>query len=156
VIVADTRDPEFDAEWRAFDAIIASTRALVGDTASLEVGYLHGGRIGYCEVEPRNPRARAISLIAEQWLIVTVGDNGGRFELNYTPEHLDLARRIVEATVAGRLQERSAAGRSRVTLTLDDGEQIGETGLSGCATLFMPLPGWKRWGELKTYEAYDA
>jgi|GEM_PF-1784120 len=150
------RDPEFESEWRAFDMLVDHTRDLVGTAASVEVESLCDGRMGACEILPRNPRARAISVTAEQWLIVEVGDPGGRFELDYSPQNVERAKRIIEAAVAGRVTERSAFGRSRVTLTMEDRERVSETGYSGCAALLVPLPGWTRWGELKTFEPYDA
>jgi len=41
-------------------------------------------------------------------------------------------------------------------LTMEDGERVSETGYSGCAALLVPLPGWTRWGEVKTFEPNDA
>lgn len=154
--MSSDRDPEFESEWRAFDMLVDHARDLVGAAASVEVASLYEGRVGVCEIVPRNPRARPISLTAEQWLIVEVGGPGGRLELDYAPEHVERAKRIIEAAVAGRVTERSAFGRSRVTLTMEDGERVSETGYSGCATLLVPLPGWTRWSELKTFEPYEA
>ncbi|RZS68705.1 hypothetical protein EV187_1140 [Agromyces ramosus] len=85
---------------------------------------------------------------------MTVGDDGGRWELSYTDEDIALARRIIAAAVAGRIEERKAFGRSRVVVTFEDGETIGETGYSGCASLVVPQPGWTRWGEGIRYEPF--
>lgn len=148
------RIPEFEDHWRAFDAVINYTRGLVGDDATEDLGYVEHGQIGVCDFVPKNPRACGINLIAEQWLIVTVGDVGGRWELAYTDEDLAFARRIIAATVAGRIEERSAIGRSRVTVTFEDGMECHETGYNGCATLLIPQPGWTRWGLVKRYESY--
>jgi hypothetical protein len=107
-------------------------------------------------VTPKNPLASGINVIAEQWLIVTVGGLGGRWELNYTDEHRELARKIIGSTVAGRVEERRAFGRSRVTVTFEDGTTERATGYNGCLSLLVPQPGWPRWGELTTYEPYRA
>jgi hypothetical protein len=153
-VVHEEREPEFEESWRVFDSIVAYTRDLVGSDGTDDLGYVHGGRIGVYHVEPANPRARSIDVIAEQFFIVTVGDDGGRFELSYSDKDIALARRIIAATVAGRIEERRALGRSRVIVTLEDGETVGETGYAGCASLLVPQPGWTRWGETTRYEPY--
>jgi hypothetical protein len=152
--VNEEREPDFEENWRVSDAVVAYTRDLVGSDGTHDLGYVQGGRIGIYDVEPTNPRARPINVIAEQFFIVTVGDDGGRWELSYSDEDIALARRIIAATVAGRIEERRALGRSRVIVTLEDGEMIGETGYSGCASLLVPQPGWTRWGETTHYEPY--
>jgi hypothetical protein len=152
--VNEQRDPAFEDNWRVFDEVVAYTRNLVGSDGTEDLGYVHGGRIGVYDVEPLNPRARRINVIAEQFFIVTVGDDGGRWELSYTDEDVALARRIIAATVAGRIEERKAFGRSHVVVTFEDGETIGETGYSGCASLLVPQPGWTRWGDRIRYEPY--
>jgi hypothetical protein len=152
--VDQERGRAFEDNWRVFDEVIAFTRDLVGSDGTEDLGYVHGGRIGVFDVEPVNPRARRINVIAEQFFIVTVGDDGGRWELSYSGEDIRLARRIIAATVAGRVEERRAFGRSRVVVTFEDGETVGETGYSGCASLLVWQPGWTRWGELTRYEPY--
>lgn len=94
-----------------FDEVITFTRDLVGSHGTEDLGYIQGGRTGVFDVEPVNPRARRINIIAEQFFIVTVGDDGGRWELSYSDEDIRLARRIIAATVAGRVEERRAFGR---------------------------------------------
>ena len=148
------REPDFEDNWRVFDEVVAYTRDLVGSDGTEDLGYVHSGRIRVYDVEPLNPRARRINVIAEQIFIVTVGDDGGRWELSYTDEDIALARRIIAATVAGRVEERRAFGRSRVVVRFEEGETIGETGYSGCASLLVPQPGWTRWGERIRYEPY--
>lgn len=150
------RIPEFEERWRSFEAVVEYTRGLVGDDATDDLGYVMNGRIGVCDFAPNNPNACAINIIAEQWLIVTVGSLGGRWELEYTDEHMVLAKGIIAAAVAGRIEERRAFGRSRVTVTLEDGETLRETGYSGCTSLLVPQPGWTRWGALTRYEPYRA
>jgi hypothetical protein len=103
---------------------------------------------------PSTPPARRINVIAEQFFVVTVGDDGGRWELTYSDEDVGLVRRIIAAAVAGRVEERRAFGRSRVVVTFEDGETVHETGYSRCASLLVPQPGWARWGEVIRYEPY--
>ena len=153
--VSEERAPEFEDHWRAFDAVVAYTHELVGGAATYDLGYVANGAIGVLDVTPTNVRARPISLIAEQYFTVTVGDNGGRWELSYSDDDIDLVRGIIDATVAGRVEERSALGRSRVTVTLGDGRTRHETGYFGCATLLVPQLGWTRWGKLTSYEPYN-
>ena len=148
------RSSQFDDNWRVFDDVVGYTKELVGSDGTFDLGYLSNGRIGTFDVEPNNPLARRINVIAEQFFIVTVGDNGGRWEMSYSEDDVTLGRRIIAATVAGRVQERSAFGRSQVVVTLDDGDTVRETGYSGCASLFVPQPGWTRWGRLTKYEPY--
>ncbi len=152
--VEEERAPEFELNWRAFDAMIAYTRELVGSDGTGDLEYLVNGRIGVYDVTPNNPRARRINIIAEQWLIVTVGDIGGRWELDYTDKHLALGRQIIAATVAGRVDERFGFARSRVTVSLENGDIKRATGYDGCASLFVPQFGWTLWGRLKRYEPY--
>lgn len=152
--MSQERLSEFEDHWRAFDEVLEYARELVGDSATEALGYVMNGQIGVCDFIPKNPRARGISIVAEQWLILTVGDDGGRWELDYTDEDMTLARRIIAATVAGRIEERRAFGRSRVTVTFENGDSLHETGYDGCASLLVPQPGWTRWGRVIEYEPY--
>jgi hypothetical protein len=146
------RAPQFEDNWRVFDEVVAYTKELVGTAGTFDLGYVENGEIGIFDVAPGNPLARGINVIADHFLIVTVGSNGGRWELSYSEDDVMLARRIIEATVAGRVQERSAFGRSQAVVTLANGETVRQTGYSGCASLFLPQPGWTRWGRLTDYE----
>jgi hypothetical protein len=152
-VVNQVRDPLFEDHWRVFDSVVEFTRDLVGENGRFELEYA-GGSIGVFDVTPVNPNARPINVIAEQILIVTIGDEGGRFELDYTDEDVELARRLIEAAVTGLVEERSAFGRSRVTVRLPDGTTRTETGYSGCLSLLVPQPGWTRWGRRTSYEPY--
>ena len=73
------RIPEFEEHWRAFDELIEYTRGLVGDLGTEELGYVDHGQIGVYDVTPHNHRASGINIIAEQWLVVSVGGFGGRW-----------------------------------------------------------------------------
>jgi hypothetical protein len=149
------RAAQFEDNWRVFDEVVAYTKELAGTAATYDLGYVENGQIGIFDVEPINPLARRINVIAEYFFIVTVGDNGGRWEMSYSEDDVRLGRRIIAATVAGRVHERSAFGRSQAVVTLDGGGTVRETGYSGCASLFVPQPGWTRWGRLTEYEPYQ-
>ena len=97
-----------------------------------------------------------MSIIGEQWLVVQLGEQGGRWELDYEDADLSLARKLIEAAYAGRVVERLAFARSRVTVTFEDGETDSETGYVGCLSGLWPLPGWKKWGREMVFEPYDA
>jgi hypothetical protein len=153
--VVHIRVPEFEEHWRVFDDVAEYTRKLVGSNGVMELGYLEGGQIGVFEVVPANPRSCGINVIAEQFFTVTVGAIGGRWELDYEPENVELVKQIIAAAVDGRLEERSALGRSRVAVILENGTTIHETGYDGCASLFVPQFGWTRWGRLTSYEPYE-
>lgn len=152
--MSSERSPLFDENWRVFDEVVAYTRRLVGQAGTEELNYLVSVRIGEYSVTPNNPRATWISIIAEQWLIVTVGGFGGRWELDYTDEHRELACRIIASAVDGRVEERRAFARSRVTVTFEDGTVKRSTVYDGCGSLLVPQPGWTLWGRRTTFEPY--
>jgi hypothetical protein len=86
-------------------------------------------------------------------IVVSVGDNGGRWELEREPEDVAFVEELVRAAIAGRLTEEVAPGRSRVEVTLSDGSskaETGYTGLSGC----LPMPFWTRWSRKVQYLPY--
>lgn len=86
--------------------------------------------------------------------IETLGGDGGRWELERTDEDIDFIVGVIEAAIAGRIRETFARGRSRVTVTFDDGTTHTETGASA-AEGFLPLPLWTRWGEHRQYAPYS-
>ncbi|MDT0143675.1 hypothetical protein [Microbacterium sp. PRC9] len=142
------------SEVAAFTRLIDLVRQLTTDTATVDRtdADIHG--IQFADVQPRNPHAVTVSLIAEQWLIIQLGDPGGRWELDYDDQSLALAESLVRAAIAGRVVQRSACGRSTVEVTLADGVVMQETGYRGCLPLLLPLPGWRTWGKGTHYEAY--
>lgn len=86
--------------------------------------------------------------------VETLGGDGGRWELDRTDEDVDFIVGVVDAAIAGRIVETFARGRSRVTVTFEDGSTDTETGASaplGC----LPLPLWTRWGEHRRYAPYN-
>ncbi len=134
------------------------TRSLVGDSASISRFRFDDGRVegrieGF-EVTPTQPGARGITVIAEQWILVEIGRQGGRWELDYTEDDTALARELIAAVVAGRVVETHGLGRSEVTATLADGSSRRETGYNGCLTVLIPQPGWRRWGRREANAAY--
>jgi hypothetical protein len=61
---------------------------------------------------------------------------------------------VARAAIAGRVVETSALTRSRVDVRLADGRVWHETGYEGCLLGVVPLPGWRRWGQVTRYEPY--
>ncbi|TQJ31094.1 hypothetical protein [Microbacterium sp. SLBN-146] len=114
-------------EQRQFDSLVSFTRSLVGHTATLEVTHLESRPVSYCDITPRNPRACRFSIIAEQMSTVTFGDGGGEWMMDYAEERIEYARRLIDAVVSGRVQERTAFGRARLYITLDTGERDSAT-----------------------------
>ena len=69
-------------------------------------------------------------------------------------EDVDLVGGLIAATVAGRIVERSAFGRSQVIVTFESGSAQRAVGHCVCPTLISPLPGWTRCGLVRVYEPY--
>jgi hypothetical protein len=106
-------------------------------------------------VRPFAPGALSFEVIADLWLILAAGQIGGRWELRYTvTEEVLLAHRIISAITDGRVEETFALARSRVTVQLEDGTTVSETGSVGCLGLLIPQPGWTRWGKSRKYAPY--
>lgn len=154
-----SRHKQLDAgrgeQRRHFDSLVVFTRGLVGPAAEVEVVHLENIKpASYCDVTPRNLNACRISITAEQMLSVTFGEGGCEWMMSYTEENLAYARRLIEAVVSGRVQERTAFGRARIYITLDTGERDSSTSYNGCLTLIVPQPAWKTRGRLRSYEHY--
>lgn len=87
-------------------------------------------------------------------LLVQTGSGlGGRFELGRSTDDVEFAEDLVRSVVGGRAVEVFAPGRSRLVVTLADGEEHHETGSSGL-TGFLSLPFWRRWGRRVEYLPY--
>jgi hypothetical protein len=123
-------------------------------TAAIERLAYRDGSLPHLSIEPHNPLSRSLDVLGEQALIVQLGDIGGRWELGYRDADLRLARELISAVVDGRVQERSAWGRESVTVTLEDGSKVTETGYDGCLPSLVPLPGWRRWGRTTVFQRY--
>lgn len=150
-----TAIPDRAGVAEALDDLEAHARRLVGSSASVKRDVVAEGRISVLAIRPGNPGAREIDVIGEQSLVVQVGDGSGRWELAYSVEDLRLARRLIESVVAGRVVERSAVARSRVSVVLADGREVSQSGYDGLLGL-LPLPGWRRWGRTTRYQPYGA
>lgn len=139
---------------RVIEALAEYTQHLVGERGVLTRDILQSGLVSTFHVEPKDPRARRIAVIGEQSLIVCVGDVGGRWELGYGEDDVVFARDVIESTIAGRVCERRAIGRSRVTVTLSGGEPVSDVGYEGGLTSLLVQPGWTAWGKLIEYAPY--
>lgn len=91
---------------------------------------------------------------SDELIVETFGGAGGRWELGRTDRDVELVESIVRAVVDGRVSEVFGPGRSRVTVTLADGQLLSETGLSSIAGC-LPLPFWTRWGRTVHYAPYS-
>jgi hypothetical protein len=143
-----------DASWpdlltvNTFAALEAAAREIVGTGATVFAGNLgHGGP--YITITPNRSGARSVNLIADQWIVFAVeSSGGGRWELDYDAAGAAFARNALEAVAAGRIEERTAFGRSQLTLTFADGSTHTETGYRSCLAALTPQPGWRRWGDV--------
>ncbi|MGO4104724.1 hypothetical protein AB4Y63_12280 [Leifsonia sp. YAF41] len=154
-------DHEVDADMDAFEA---HTRAVMTDLAQLARNLAGpAARVDesttdswlMIDIRPKRPDALAISLAVDQWLALSAGHNGGTWELGWDNEaDMGLARDLIASIIAGRVEERFGAFRSRVTVSLPNGSTESETGWSGCLALLIPQPGWTRWGRHCQYAPY--
>ncbi len=150
-------DAEIPFEVSAtLDSLTEFARSLAGNAASYERTTIAEHPIAVVDIDPVEKHSCPINIIGEQFLIVTVGSVGGRWELSYSNDDVNLAKQIIAAVVAGDVTERSAFGRSRVTVILEDRTSRHETGFDGCVSLLVPQPGWTRWGRLTTYLPYSS
>lgn len=143
-----------EAELRVLAELEDYARSCAGETATFARKNFVTASITELTVTPHNPASRTFSIAVEQFLHVEVGDLGGHFELDYTEADIALAKRIIEAVIAGRISETRAFGRSRVDVTLADGTSTHETGYAGCLPALIPLPFWHRWGRRTSYEPF--
>ena len=139
---------------RTLDRLESFARTLAGSSAVISRDDLNGGRILTLHVEPSNPRARAIAVVCEQFLIVQIGTNGGRWELGYGDDDIVIAQNLIKAAIAGRVSERFAAGRSRVDVTFEDGTTVSETGVTSWEAPFFRRRGRTSWDREVHYEPY--
>lgn len=146
------------------DAVAASLAALANrlgveltGAATIEsTSFLDGDGIGW-DLHPVNPRSAPASwTLWGDGIMLQVGklNRGGRWELDHSLEDVHFIERVLSAALAGRVTETSALARSRVEVILDDGQVVDETGLEGCLAVFIPLPGWRRWGKVVRFEPY--
>jgi len=131
-------------------------RSLAGEAARVEEYTIDSGRMLAVEIKPVCPDARAIDLVAHQWLMLSAGHNGGLWELNWDSEaEMQLARDLIASIISGRVEERFGPSRSMVTVTLANGSEYSETGIEG-GSLWprKSQSDWKRSGRLIQYAPY--
>lgn len=73
------------------------------------------------DIQPVNPAACPITIVAEQFVILLVGAGGCRWEMSYDETDVSTIMRVMRAVVEGSVEKRYALGRSSVRVTLDDG-----------------------------------
>jgi hypothetical protein len=141
-----------DTVGRRLTAFADQVDRAIGDAADLRREQLFNGSWW---LTPTNPEAVGVTWtdFGGELILETFGGDGGRWELDRTDEDLRFLINVVEAVIAGRVVESFAWGRSRVTVTFEDGTIDSETGAAaprGC----LPLPFWTRWGEHRQYAPY--
>lgn len=131
--VTDMGDAEFELavanDREVLDRLEQHLRHIVGERAEVE-RTSWGEWIPVVHAIPANPRARAIQLVGEQFLHVNVGDHGGQFELSYSLEDEDLAIRLIDAVVAGRVSESVGLTGTTTHVELDSGSVTSETAIA--------------------------
>lgn len=138
-----------------FDELEQIAREVAGAHAHIIVGRLPNDA-PYIEITPLRAGARSANLVADQWIRLAVESaGGGLWELNYDRSAIAFVRSALEALAAGQITERVAFGRSMLTLTFEDGTVHTETGHRGCLATLTPLPGWRRWGEVRGAVPYS-
>ncbi len=79
---------------------------------------------------------------------------GGRWELPHGPADIDVVLAVGEQVARGQVRETFAPARSCVRVTMPDGSIRKTSVISGCGTLFAPLPFWTHWGRTTQHEPY--
>lgn len=108
------------------------------------------------ELAPHNQRAVGVLWFdtGDELQVETLGDRGGRWELERQEADVAFVEEVVRAVVEGRISEVFGPNRSTVTVTLSDGSKDRHTvygpGLRG----LLPRPGWRRRGHTVRYEPY--
>ena len=112
-MAADFKDPT-----RVVRALAAFAREVVGDAADIREDML-AGMMPLLEIDPNNGSRACVSVIGEASVVVIVAS--GRWELDYTAEGLELARRLIQAAAFGRVVERKSVFGVHTTAHFDDG-----------------------------------
>lgn len=107
------------------------------------------------ELAPRNERSVGVVWFdtGDELQVETLGDRGGRWELDRTEADAEFLEGVVRAAVAGRVTEVFGPKRSAVTVTFEDGTTDTEVGYGPGA--WLPSPGWRRRGRRVQYEPYQ-
>ncbi|MFS0705600.1 hypothetical protein AB6N23_13870 [Cellulomonas sp. 179-A 9B4 NHS] len=123
----EARVEELQDPRAVLDRLATVVRERAGDAATVEVSTVSAG-VAVLEVRPHRADSCAVTVVAEQWLVVCVGAVGGRFELDWEAADVTEAEEILDAAIAGRVVERHGLVWSRVTVTTRDGtERASET-----------------------------
>lgn len=91
----------------------------------------------------------------DEIVLETMGGPGGRWELGSTDDDLALLTDVAQSVIAGRVVKVFGHRRSRVTVTLANGQKLVEQGAyppGGC----LPIPLWTKWGRKVRYAPYSA
>lgn len=117
------------------------------------LAYAHyGSGIVTIRATPHNDDAGSIwfSYLGDAEIVLGVGDDGGRWELDRSPADVAFFIDVVTSVMAGRVRETFGRGRSRVEVTLQDRSVAAETGYSW----LLPTPGWRGRGRTIQYKPY--
>ncbi|PRY69348.1 hypothetical protein B0I08_10220 [Glaciihabitans tibetensis] len=130
------------------------SRSAAGADADISLEEYNEGRILGLFLTPHNSRARGVGVLCEQFLVIEIGVIGGRWELGYDREDVLLAKRLIDAVIAGRVVEYFAPRRSRVDVTFLDGTTASETGSHGFGLPTFRRRASKHWDRTVHYEPY--
>jgi hypothetical protein len=129
-------------------------RSAAGESAVVDVSSTDGGDVDSLEITPVRTGAARVSVVAERWILVQVGDAGSGFEFAYTPKDIERAHEVITAAIAGRVRERRGLGRSALTVTVSDGSDYTAVWYDSRLSALIPQPGWQKRGRLRTYLPY--
>lgn len=127
----------------------------LGTAATVSVDQGPGGST--ITVTPTNPASLRMDWeIGTDFVTVEAGQLGGDWEwrTEHGSEDADNFEDAVRSIVAGRVREAFGPNRSRVTITLSDGNEMSETGIDGCLAALVPRRGWLKTARVVQYEPY--
>ncbi|AWB86017.1 hypothetical protein [Mycetocola zhujimingii] len=147
--VLPSADPEIESTIDDFERFFSE---LIGDVADIARS-APNDIVRTLTVAPHNTLACRVGVTAEQFLHISMDDNGWELD-GYAADDVALAKRILTAAIDGRVSKRTSPARSEMTVRFTDGTTMSTSSVDGCAALLIPQPGWRRWGSLTTYEPY--
>ncbi len=159
LVQGDASPESRDAVSALLTDLESRLRLKMAGFASVERGEFLDGRGTSWELRPVNPRSVPVQWLAfGDEIVLQAGrlNRGGRWELERKLEDVEFIEAVVRAAIAGRVVETSAPARSCVEVTLENGQVVHETGYEGCLSGLIPLPGWRRWGQVIHFEPYDS
>ncbi|MFD1714304.1 hypothetical protein ACFSBZ_07475 [Amnibacterium flavum] len=105
-------------------------------------------------VEPHKADAAGFWMVADHALNIQIGQSRARWSLRVSPESEALSAAMLQAVIAGRVDETRALGRVAVTVHLADGREL--SALADESTVgFLKVPGWRRWGRTREFAPYS-